>query len=110
VHKGDDKNNIVMGSLYHELLDASIVCSKMTSLARRADSSKSSRQLLKTCDWEKLEILLVLSPSLSLSLSLSLSHTHTQRYSSRQKPREDIAEVSLLSREGLDITFLFNDT
>ena len=47
---------------------------------------------------------------LSLSLSLSHTHTHTQSYSSRQKPREDITEVSLLSWEGLDITFLFNDT
>jgi len=52
LRKGGNKNNNVMGSLYQELLDADIVCSNLTSLARRADSSKS-RQLLKTCDWEK---------------------------------------------------------
>jgi hypothetical protein len=44
-------------------------------LARRADSSKS-RQLLKTCDWDKLEILLVLS--LSLSFSHTYTHTHKE--------------------------------
>jgi hypothetical protein len=76
-HKGDNKNNIVMGSLYHEILDVNIVRSNLISLARRADSSKS-RGLLKNCDWEKLEILLVLSLSLPLSLSLSHTNTHTE--------------------------------
>jgi hypothetical protein len=72
-----------------------VLCSNLTSLARRADSSKN-RQLLKTCDWEKLEILLVLS----LSLSLSLTHTHIHtRVTAVDKSLEKILRKSLSFHE-----------